>query len=538
MVARKETRGLTERSELCPWQNPLPVKNLFLSPTDGLRRAMEVIDAGRMGMALVVDSDGRLLGTLTDGDVRRHLLGGGGQDERVEKYYCRKPVTATTGYDRAGLARVAEDRGIKLIPFLEDGRPTRLLTPADLEEKDQPAILGGEPAFREPIPVARPTLPKFEEISDELERVLASGIITNGPQGEAFEREAAAWMGTVPENVVAVSSCTTGLVLALSRIEPPSEVVMPSFTYFATGLAATWNRLTPVFVDARPEDFNVDAGAVSRAITDKTNGAPSAIVGVYIFGCPPPVALLRELADRHGIPLILDAAHAFGAGQDGTPAGRFGDVEVFSLSPTKPVTSGEGGLIVCREEATAADLRRRRNLGLLDSATDPTRGLNGRMSEFNAVLGRASLRHLEKNLQTRRRLVQVYHDELGDTPGLGFQKLPPGAVSTFKDLAVVVDSEKLGMTRDDLAQGLAAENIGTKRYFSPPLHLQRRFAGLSRTAGPLKVTERLADGVLCLPLYSHQEEEDVRRVAATVKRLVAHAEGVNRRLTELRREWE
>ncbi|MCX7022634.1 MAG: aminotransferase class I/II-fold pyridoxal phosphate-dependent enzyme [bacterium] len=516
----------------------MPLKNLFLSPTDGLRRAMEVIDAGRLGMALVVDSDGRLLGTLTDGDVRRHLLGGGGQDDPVVKFYCRKPVTATTGYDRAGLALLAQTRGIKLIPLIEDGRPTRLLTPADLEGKDQPAILGGAPAFREPIPVARPTLPEFEEISDEIRAVLASGIITNGPQVEAFEREAAAWMGTEPEKVVAVSSCTMGLVLALSRIEPPGEVVMPSFTYFATGLAATWNALTPVFVDARADDFNVDAGAVSKAITDKTNGAPSAIVGVYIFGCPPPVAELRELADHHGIPLILDAAHAFGADQDGTPAGRFGDVEVFSLSPTKPVTSGEGGLIVCREETTAADLRRRRNLGLLDSATDPTRGLNGRMSELNAVLGRASLRHLVKNLETRRRLVQVYYDELGDTPGLGFQKLPPGAVSTFKDFAVVVDSDKLGMTRDDLAQGLAAENIGTKKYFSPPLHLQRRFAGLSRTAGTLRVTENLAENVLCLPLYSHQAEEDVRRVAAAVKRLAAHAEEVDRRLTELRREWE
>jgi dTDP-4-amino-4,6-dideoxygalactose transaminase len=510
------------------------LKKLFLSPADGLRRAMEVIGAGRMGMALVVDSDGRLLGTLTDGDVRRHLLGGGGQDDPVERCYNRKSLTAKKGFDRAGLARVARERGIKLIPFLEDGRPTRLLTPADLEEKDRPAILGGAPAFREPIPVARPTLPEFEEIADELRAVLASGIITNGPRVEAFEEESAVKLGVPADRVVAVSSCTTGLVLALSRIEPPGEVVMPSFTYFATGLAATWNRLTPVFVDARSDDFNVDAGAAEQALGENTK----AIIGVYIFGCPPPVAELRELADRRGIPLILDAAHALGADRDGTPAGRFGDVEVFSLSPTKPVTSGEGGLVVCRDEAVAADMRRRRNLGILDSATDSTRGLNGRMSEFNAVLGRASLRHLEKNLQTRRRLVQVYYDELGDTPGLGFQKLPSGAVSTFKDFAVVVDAEKLGMTRDDLAQGLAAENIGTKRYFSPPLHLQRRFAGLCRTAGPLRITERLADEVLCLPLYSHQEEEEVRRVAATVKRLAAHAEEVDRRLTELRREWE
>ncbi len=510
------------------------LENLYVSPKDALRRAMEVINNGRRGMALVVDDEGRLLGTLTDGDVRRHLLRGGGQEDTVDTFFCREPITAQEGYDQTSLSIEMERRGIKLVPLLANGRPVKLLTPADMGVTDRPAILGGTPLFEKPLPVTRPTLPPFEELTDDLKAVLASGLITNGPQVEALEAEAAGSMGMEPDRVIALSSCTTGLILALSACEAPGEVIMPSFTYFATGLAATWNSLTPVFVEARPGDFNIDAEAVEAAIGADTR----AIVGVYIFGCPPPVAELRKLADSHGIRLILDAAHAFGALLSRIPAGRFGDVEVFSLSPTKPVTAGEGGLVVCRDPVAAADIRRRRNLGQLDSATDPTRGLNGRMSEFNAVLGRASLRHLEKNLEMRHHLVEIYNGELREIPGLTFQELPPGAVSTYKDLAIVVDSALLGMSRDNLAEGLTVENIGTKKYFSPPLHLQRRFAGISRTAGELKVTESLSASVLCLPLYSHQREEDARLVASAVKRLVKHSDEVSQRLADLRREWE
>jgi dTDP-4-amino-4,6-dideoxygalactose transaminase len=510
------------------------LKNLYVSPTDELRRAMEVINSGRKGMALVVDPTGRLLGTLTDGDVRRHLLQGGGQEDPVDAFYCREPVLVEEGYDGSELREIMVRRGITFVPLVKRGKPVKLLSLADLGVVDRPAILGGPPVFTQPLPVARPTLPDFEELVDDFREVLSSGLITNGPQVEALEAEAAERLGVEPERVIALSSCTTGLILALSRLDAPGEVIMPSFTYFATGLAATWNSLTPVLVDARPDDFNVDPGAVEAAIGERTR----AIVGVYIFGCPPPLTELRRLADGHGVPLILDAAHAFGSTLDGTPAGRFGDIEVFSLSPTKPVTAGEGGLVVCRDTTAAADLRRRRNLGLLDSATDPTRGLNGRMSELNAALGRASLRHLDKNLQARRGLIEVYKDELREIEGLQFQMIPSGAVSTFKDLAVVVDAARLGMSRDDLAEGLTAENIGTKKYFSPPLHLQRRFAGLFRTSGGLRVTENLADRVLCLPLCSHQPEGEARLVSSAVKRLVGHADEVSRRLAELRREWE
>jgi dTDP-4-amino-4,6-dideoxygalactose transaminase/CBS domain-containing protein len=508
---------------------------ICIAKSEALERALAAINADGRGLALVVDDTGRLVGTLTDGDVRRHLLEGGSLGDPVASACHTEPLIARTGYDAVELLAAMRSRGARQVPLLKDGRPTALLSLEKVAAgvDDRPAILGGRPVFSEPLPVARPTLPPFAELEPELRRAVESGMITNGPQKAAFEAEAAAYLGVEPGRVLAVCNCTTGLLLAMGVLESPGEVVMPSFTYFATGLAATWNGLTPVLVEARSGDFTLDADAAAAAITERTR----ALTAVYTFGCPPPLEELRELARERGLPLIMDAAHAFGTNIDGRMAGTFGDIEVFSLSPTKPVTAAEGGLIVCREADVAERLRRESNLGVLDSATDTSRGLNGRMSELNAVVGRASLRHHEDNLARRLELVELYKEELGGIEGFTFQEIPAETRSTFKDFAVRCDAARLGLSRDALARGLAAENIATKRYFDPPLHLQRRFDGMSRVHRPLPITEEISRDILCLPLYSHMERADLRNVVAALRRLMASADAVRRRLDELGREW-
>jgi len=509
------------------------MNKLYIATTDSLKAALTVIDSGGKKLALVVDDDGKLIGTLADGDVRRHLLSGGSLEDSVETAFHRKPLTTESATLTVELRQEMERLGVTCVPVLKEGKPVSLLTLSDVEDANLPAILGGKPLFAEPLPVARPTLPPFAELEDDLRRAIESGMITNGPMVAAFEEAAAKYIGVSPEQVIALSSCTIGLTLALRTIATEGEVIMPSFTYFATGLAATWNRLTPVLVEARPGDFNISVEAARQAITPKTR----AIMGVYIFGSPPPVRELRSLADEAGIPLILDAAHALGTRLGDKSAGTFGDVEVFSLSPTKPVTAGEGGLVVCRDPERASQLRLLRNLGILDSASDISHGLNSRMSELNAILGRASLAHNEANLSRRHELVDLYKNELGSINGLEFQQIADKNRSTFKDFAIVVDEKQLGISRDALAEGLRAENIATKRYFSPPLHLQRRFDGLARQAGELPITERLSNSILCLPLYSHQEPETIQRVAAAIKRLIAQGKQVSEKLSKLHREW-
>lgn len=500
-----------------------------------LRHALELINRAGRGLALVVDDAGRLVGTLTDGDVRRHLLDGGSLEDPVSAVYNDKPLIAREGYDPAELRAAMRARGVRFVPLLEDGRPVELLALDELIVglgDDRPAVLGGRPFFTEPVPVARPTLPPYEEIEPDLRRALESGMITNDAQVRSFEAEAAAYLGVEAERVVALANCTTGLILALRTVESPGEVVMPSFTYFATGLSAVWNGLTPVFCEARSGDFTLDAAAAEAAVGPETR----ALTAVYTFGCPPPVDELRRIADEAGIPLILDAAHAFGTRLGERPAGTLGDIEVFSLSPTKPVTAAEGGLVVCRRRETAERLRLERNLGVLDSAVDPSRGLNGRLSELNAAVGRATLRHHEDNLARRHELVRFYKAGLGGLPGLTFQELAPDCRTTYKDFAVVVDERAFGLSRDELARALAADNVAVKRYFSPPQHLQRRFEGVARSAGPLTRTEELARDVICLPLWSHMERETVEGVVGAVARLHRARDEIRRRLETLGRE--
>ncbi|MCD4732654.1 CBS domain-containing protein, partial [bacterium] len=189
------------------------MNKLFITVTDDIKAALTVIDSGGRRIALVVDDAGRLLGTLADGDARRHLLNGGSLDDPIEAAYHRNPLTTESATLTAELRREMERRGVTCVPVLKDGKPVSLLSLSDAADSDLPAILGGKPLFVEPLPVARPTLPPFAELEDDLRQAIESGMITNGPQVTAFEEAAATYIGVSPEQVIALSSCTIGLTL-------------------------------------------------------------------------------------------------------------------------------------------------------------------------------------------------------------------------------------------------------------------------------------------------------------------------------------
>jgi dTDP-4-amino-4,6-dideoxygalactose transaminase len=184
---------------------------------------------------------------------------------------------------------------------------------------------------------------------------------------------------------------------------------------------------------------------------------------------------LEWIAGKHGLTLLFDAAHAFGATYKGQPVGQFGDAEVFSLSPTKLLVAGEGGLICTNDATLAHSLRAGRNYGDLGIYNPMLLGLNARMTEFNAAMALAGLDGVPAKVATHNRIAALYTSELDGTPGIGFQRLPPGHLSSYKDYSVRVDPETFGMTRDRLAGALLKENIETKKYFHPPLHQQALF---------------------------------------------------------------
>jgi len=326
------------------------------------------------------------------------------------------------------------------------------------------------PAFPETVPLAAPTLPAVDGILDEIRRLLLQSQLTNAETVRRFEQEAAEYLG-VPE-CVAVSSCTSGLMLTERLMGLSGEVIVPSFTFFATGHSLLWNGLEPVMVDCDPDSFNLDPRRAEEAVSTRT----SAILGVHIFGCPAPVKELEEIARRRGLSLIFDGAHAFGAEVTGASVARWGDATVYSLTPTKPLVAGEGGLIATRDSELAGRLRQARNYGKGDDYDCRLLGLNARMTEIQAALGRAGLPLVDEGVRRRNELAAIYEERLRAVPGLRMQAVESSLRSSRKDFPIVIDPPVFGRTRDELDSILAADNIETRRYFDPPLHRQQLYS--------------------------------------------------------------
>lgn len=375
-----------------------------------------------------------------------------------------------------------------------------------------------KPAFAERFRFIRPTLPPFETVTDLYEKVYLDGQITNSGLVGRFEAAAAERLGV--RECVAVSSCTSGLMMVMRAYNLKGEVIMPSFTFFATGHAAAWNGLTPVFADCDPDNWTVDVASVESQITERT----SAIVAVHLYGNPCRVANLQRLADRHGLKLIYDAAHGFGSRYQGCPVGQFGDAEIFSFSPTKLLVAGEGGLVSTNDKTLARLLRAARNYGDLGAYDPELLGLNARMSEFNAALALAGMNLVDRKLARHNEIAERYTAGLTGLPGVTFQQKDSADIHTYKDYSILVDPAKFGISRDVLARQLLADNIETKKYFYPPLHQQMLYAQYHKPEKcPLLQTERITGSVLSLPVYESLSNETVDGVTAAIRMVAEEA---------------
>ncbi len=370
------------------------------------------------------------------------------------------------------------------------------------------------PLFARRIPIASPELPPLDASLERLAAVLRGVDLTNAGEVARLEAEAAERL-EVPE-CVAVSSATAGLMLVERCLRLRGEVIVPSFTFFATAHGLLWNNLRPALADCDPETLQIDPHSAARLLGPATG----AILGVHLFGCPAPVEDLTRLARTAGIPLIFDGAHALESRWKGRSVARWGDATVYSLSPTKQLTAGEGGLIATPHPDLARLLRRARNYGKGDDYDCDVLGLNARMSELQAALCRAGLPQLPENVRRRNRIAEIYDRKLRAAPGLRTQRIPPEAYSGRKDYAVLCDPAQ-GLSRDQLAAELAADNVETRKYFDPPLHRQRlyqRFYRPEREALPH--SDAAGDSVLCLPVHRGVAERDAERIADRLVELV------------------
>jgi dTDP-4-amino-4,6-dideoxygalactose transaminase len=378
---------------------------------------------------------------------------------------------------------------------------------------DVPAIHGGLPLFPEGLPLARPRVADPDAVGRAVTRILESGAMTNGRTVREFEERAAEYLGV--DRCVAVSSCTAGLMLVLRAAELTGDVILPSFTFAATAHAVAWNGLTPRFTDIRPDTLTLSPEAVAQAIGVRT----SAVLATHIYGTPCDVEGLTEVARRNGIRLFFDAAHAFGSTHRGVPVGGFGDAEVFSLSPTKPLIAAEGGVIATNDDLLAERCRIGRDYANPGDYDCQFVGLNARMSELHAAVALASFEGLEERIDERNEMAAVYRETLSDVAGISFPSVPDGDRSTYKDLTILVDAKSFGIGADSLKECLAAEGVDSRRYYSPPVHAMKAYSWVTVGNGGLPITDRAARQTLSLPLWSGLTREQIERVATAIDRI-------------------
>ena len=364
------------------------------------------------------------------------------------------------------------------------------------------------------VPLMRPTLVNFSEVEESLREVWRSGQITMGAQVAKLEKFFCDQCGV--RHAVAVSSCTSGLMLVFRALDLAGRAILPSFTWTATGHALVWNGVAPVFCDCEPGYLTLDPHRVDALITEDV----SAIVAANVFGLPPALEALGKIAQRRGIPLVVDSAQGLGSTYRGTATGGFGDVEVFSLSPTKGVTAGEGGMVTTNDDGLAARVRSLRDYGKGEDGDITGVGLSARMSEFHAAIAVKNARDLKRNLELRADLVETYRESLSDVPVLRFQEIPKDRASCYNYCVVFVD-ENHAVNRDILHELLVTRGVETKKYFHPPLHLQTAYSAFrTRYEGTLPVTEKASREGLALPLYPQMKREDVQYVCEAIREMI------------------
>ncbi|MBI4234990.1 DegT/DnrJ/EryC1/StrS family aminotransferase [Candidatus Peregrinibacteria bacterium] len=361
------------------------------------------------------------------------------------------------------------------------------------------------------IPLTRPTLPKIESLTDKIAEILKSGMITDSKYVRLFEEECAKYLGV--KYAVAVSCGTDALMMVLKCLDIKGEVILPSFTYSSGGHALLLSRIKPVFVDIEEETFNLDPKKIEAKITGNT----AAIMPTHVFGNPCDIDRIEAIGRKNNLKIIYDGAHAFGSLYKNKSVAKFGDATIYSFTPTKVLTSGEGGLVVTDDRELDRKLRLAKLNGDSFNRDEEFLGFTARMSELQAILGLESLKLLDKSLQKRFKIIDYFKKVINSLDGISYQKIAPSSKSVYKDFAIIIDDKKTGFTRNELLAEFKKNNIQSKVYFDPPLHKKNVYAAYKSLILPN--TDYVSSHILSLPLYSHMPLSEVKRVIKVIVRL-------------------
>lgn len=390
---------------------------------------------------------------------------------------------------------------------------------------DDLAIFGAPPAFAEPLHVGRPNIGSREHLLERINDLLDRHCLTNnGPYVREFERRIAEVVGV--RHCIATCNGTVALEIAIRALKLSGEVIVPSMTFIATAHALRWQEIAPVFCDVNLQTYTIDPARVEEMITSRTTG----IIGVHLWGRACDVDALTDIARRHKVALLFDAAHAFACSYKGQMIGGFGDAEVFSFHATKFLNTFEGGAVVTNNSELAAKIRLMKNFGFAGYDNVISIGTNGKMSEVCGAMGLTSLESLEDFVGINYRNHKQYQEELSDISGVHILTYDAAEKCNYHCIIVEIDEEVAGVSRDQVVEILHAENVLARRYFYPGCHRMEPYrSDLPHAALLLPNTERLAQRVISLPAGTAMREADISEICALIRFTVHNAVEVRAR---------
>lgn len=362
------------------------------------------------------------------------------------------------------------------------------------------------------IEVTRSSMPPYEEYIDEIKELWDTRWLTNvGSKHQQLKAELENYLGV--DNIELFTNGHMAIELSIRALGlTEGEVITTPFTFASTTHAIVRSGLTPVFCDVNEDDYTIDVNEIENLITDKT----VAILPVHVYGNICDVEAIDDIANRHNLKVIYDAAHTFGERLNGIGVGTFGDASCFSFHATKVFNTIEGGAIAFRKPETRDILFELRNFGIHGEKEIEIPGTNAKMNEFCAAMGLCNLRHIEEELSKREKVYSIYVEALSDVPGIKLNKVKEGVKSNFSYFPIVVNEEEYGMNRDSLFELLKENGINSRKYFSPPTNsfpCYKEYALRSETP----VAKALSESVLTIPMYADLEKEQAEMVCRIIK---------------------
>jgi dTDP-4-amino-4,6-dideoxygalactose transaminase len=364
----------------------------------------------------------------------------------------------------------------------------------------------------DPIYVTRPNLPPLEKLQPYLEEIWKNKILTNnGPFHQKFEKALGDYLEV--EHVNLFTNATIALVVGLQALRITGEVITTPFSFVATTHALKWNGISPVFCDIEEETLNIDPDKIEALITPKT----TAIMPVHVYGHPCNTEKIQAIADKYGLKVIYDAAHAFGIKMQNNNLLLEGDMSILSFHGTKLFNTFEGGAIIIKDEKLKKRIDFLKNFGFADELTVIAPGINGKMNEFQSAVGLLSLEIVDQEIANRKKVAETYFELFKDVKGIKVFDNYDSYKYNYAYFPVLIDEKEFGASREKVYDELKNQNIFARRYFYPLISNMPTYRSLSSAAKEnLPVANKIGEQVLCLPIYGSLELETIKIISKII----------------------